>query len=223
MTTVIDFLDRLNRKERFFLIGQALGNRRFTPDPAFLLTVGAATRVTFPDADRVHCFMDFHLDWLYAALVLASDTGTGPFPSPAFVASDPLGPTWNINTNQEDIDLLLAFESEGTTHLVMVEAKAATGWTVSQVASKVRRLRHLFGDDGSNVAGVEPHFVLLSPKRSLALDMKLESSFGSTPAWMLRGGRLAWARLDMPTDRLVIGRCDEHDQPTKVGNHWHVK
>jgi hypothetical protein len=36
MPDLISLLDRLNRKERFFLVGPALGNPSFRPDPAFL-------------------------------------------------------------------------------------------------------------------------------------------------------------------------------------------
>lgn len=57
--TVIDLLGRLNRKERFFLVAQALGNPHFTPDPAFLDAIGEECDVTFPGPDQVHCFIDF--------------------------------------------------------------------------------------------------------------------------------------------------------------------
>src|SRR5207244_734415 len=101
MPTLIDLLDQFNRKERFFLVGAALGKPTFQTDPRFLAAVGAAARVKFPHPKHVHCYMDFHLDWLYAALFLGSSKrGKAPYGSPAFAAADPAAPSWNVNTNQ---------------------------------------------------------------------------------------------------------------------------
>ncbi len=220
---LLDFLDRLNRKERFFLIGQALGNPTFSPDAAFLADLAKAVTADFPEPDQIHCFMDYHLDWLYAALILSTSDGNGPFESPAFPPAKPSDPPWNVNANQEDIDMLLAFEQAATTHLVMVEAKAATGWTVKQIASKSRRLRRIFGEDGCAFENVQPHFVLMSPSRSKALDKKLAAYPDRPPAWMLSQGKLSWAELRMPKDRLLIIRCDEKGNAAKTGEHWRRK
>jgi hypothetical protein len=51
---------------------------------------------------------------------------------------------WNVNTNREDVDLLLAFDQGPTTHLVMVEAKGEMGWDSAQLRSKGRRLKSIF-------------------------------------------------------------------------------
>ena len=42
MTTVIEYLESFNRKERFFLVGAALGNTQFQLGAAFRERVGAA-------------------------------------------------------------------------------------------------------------------------------------------------------------------------------------
>ena len=46
--------------------------------------------------------------------------------------------------NQEDIDLLIAFEKQAKTHLVLVEAKGGTAWGNDQLRSKASRLQHIF-------------------------------------------------------------------------------
>ena len=42
--------------------------------------------------------------------------------------------------NQEDADLLVAFEQGDIIHLMLVEAKAETGWTNKQMCSKAKGL-----------------------------------------------------------------------------------
>jgi hypothetical protein len=163
--------------------------------------------------------MDYHLYWLYVALVLSTKEGVGPFESPGFPGADPVDPPLNVNANQEDIDLLLVFRTEAGIELVLVEAKAATGWTVKQVASKARRLRRIFGNDGSAFDQVSPHFVLVSPKRSKALDQKI-AAYRGVPIWMRPNGKLPWAPVHMPTDRIVISRCDEGGTPAQSGVWW---
>ena len=85
--------------------------------------------------------MDYHLDWLHAGLFLAlpENDEEGVHLNTETVASD----------NQEDIDLLVAFEAEDITHLILIEAKAATGWTNKQTLSKAERLQRIFGKDGA--------------------------------------------------------------------------
>ena len=68
------------------------------------------------------------------------DIKTGkPFPKRGFE---------NINETQEDIDLLIAFESDheggAVTHLVLIEAKAYVHWINGQLKSRAKRLRDIF-------------------------------------------------------------------------------
>ena len=221
MRDLIELLECLNRKERFFLIGQALGNPIFATAPAFLNRISDATGISLPSPDHVHCFMDYHLDWLYAALILSTSDGNGPFESPAFPPAKPGDPPWNVNTNQEDTDLLLAFRTEAITHLVLIEAKAATGWRLNQIASKARRLGTVFGKDGHRFPNVEPRFVLISPRRSPALVEKL-AVHPDVPPWMRPHGKVAWVQLHIPAGRLLITRCDASGMAMKTGDHWQV-
>ena len=116
MSSLLEYIESFNRKERFFLIGEALGNRHFRPSAGFRKRVGDAFGLDIP-ADAL-VLMDYHLDWIHASLVLAA----GADESVAH-ENDPVVATGTL----EDIDLLIAFDEGGATHVVMIEAKASTG------------------------------------------------------------------------------------------------
>ena len=88
--------------------------------------------------------------------------------------------------NQEDIDLLVAFEADDTTHLMLIEAKAETGWTNKQTFLKAERLQRIFGKDGARYPQVKPYFRLTSPRPPKQLESDL------WPAWMTRVGQPIW-------------------------------
>lgn len=164
MQGLVETLERLNRKERFFLVGQALGNPEFELAPAFMKQIADVQGIETLPTGAVRCFMDFNLDWLYAALILASAEHHEPFHSPAFIGTESCPSIWNVNTNQEDVDLLVVYEQDAVTQLILIEAKGASSWSIGQIASKTRRLRRIFGEDGQAFDTVEPHFVIMSPK-----------------------------------------------------------
>ena len=94
--------------------------------------------------------MDYHLDWIQMALYLArTPDPPRPIPKEAVLGDGQK----NINENQMDVDLLVAFDEGATTHLVLVEAKMETGWTNQQLCSKATRLRqHLRQEPGRTPA-----------------------------------------------------------------------
>ncbi len=224
MPNLITLLDRLNRKERYALVGQALGKPEFAPDGEFVTLLGTACGVSLSEPEDGRCWMDYHIDWLYAAVVLSkANNGRGPYLSPEFISAT--AERINVNTNQEDCDLLVAVETAATTHLFMVEAKWQTAWSAAQVDSKIRRLTHIFGEDGARWPEVTPHFVLASTANPKHLLAKLKAS-GATggkpfpPSWVLVNGELARIRLSVPTDRITIHRCDEQGNHDRTGMMW---
>ena len=212
--TVLQLLERFNRKERFFLLGLALGNARFQLSGEFRSATSQAlkqcpgwgTREVPRDA---LCWMDYHMDWIWAALELhgAAPTKTG-FPSPVW-PRDPkrkIRPgepeVLNVNANQEDVDLLVAFEDRDGTHLIFIEAKGETNWSIPQMESKGRRLARIFGhaDHPEAKEGVRPYMLLASPTQSSQLNK------AQVPGWMKPNGKFAWMPLRIPPDRLEIVR-----------------
>ena len=130
----ITYLTRFNRKERFFLVGWALGNREFRLAPASRREISSLLSLDVPRDAFVA--MDYHLDWIYgSAFLSATDDAEG-------IHSNRDG---LVSGSQEDMDLVVAFSAGETAHLIMVEAKGVTAWTNKQATSKARRLEAIFG------------------------------------------------------------------------------
>ena len=205
MATLLEYLESFNRKERFFLVGEALGNPAFRLSSDFRTRLGAVFGLAIPDDALVA--MDYHLDWIYASLVLAAGDGES-----AVLSND----EHLVSGNPEDVDLLVAFGDEGTIQLLLLEAKAETGWTNKQTLSKAERLRRIFGDDGGRFASVKPHFGLLSPRPPGRLESR------RWPAWMARGGAPVWLELPVPGGRRRVTRCDASGRASATGGFFRV-
>ena len=201
---LIDLLRDLNSKERFFLVGYALGNPTFKPGHEFRNALG--TKLGLPIPEDAFCAMDYHIDWIHAALV-ASRHGVD-----AHYRNDGL-----IMAQQEDVDLLVAFERNGIVHLILIEAKAATAWTNGQAESKIERLKKIFGNDADRWSGVRPHFVLMSPTRPARLHT-------NWPYWAVDGNlQPLWIPLPIPDSLLKVSRWDDQtSKPRKEGEFWKI-
>jgi hypothetical protein len=203
-SSLVDLLEAFNRKERFFLVGWALGNPGFALAESFRHELGSALGLRIPS--DAFAAMDYHLDWIFASLFLqANSEVVGPYVNDA-----------RVNDNQEDVDLLVAFQDRGISQLIMLEAKADTHWTNSQSTSKAKRLRAIFGEDGARWNGVVPHFVIASPRRPSQL------SSGTWPEWMAPRGKAIWLAMRLPSGLRRIRRCDESGRRTRPGTHWIV-
>lgn len=198
MPSFTEYLESFNRKERFFLIGSALGNPTFQLAPEFR---DALTRVFGTQVpDGAFAAMDYHLDWIHASLYLTQpgnkDKRVHPNTKPV------------VTGNQEDVDLIVAFEEAGTTHLLLIEAKAYTAWSNTQMCSKAKRLDLMFGADGTAYPEVRPQFGLLSPRPSRQLDTS------TWPRWMTQEGTPIWFELSVPSERRRITLCDSDGAPS---------
>ena len=198
MSDLIGHLRSFNRKERFILLSDALGREYLGED--FRQRLGDCIGVTVP-ADA-YVAMDYHLDWLQMALYLADE----PEPK-GRIRNDDL-----VAGNQEDADLLVAFEGESTTHLVLVEAKVETGWTNKQLKSKAERLARIFGEDRPGAHLTTAHYVLASPRPPSE-----NVSTDGWPSWMTRQGRPLWMELKRPPGLRKVTRCDENGRPSASG------
>ena len=134
----IDYLRLLNRKERFHLLREALGETTFRLDERFRTRLQSCLRdsprgaVSIPPDAFVA--MDYHLDWVGMALRLAADGSVQARRDR--IANDGL-----VSGTQQDVDLLVAFPDGPTTHLVMIEAKGDTHWRNEQLDRKAERLK----------------------------------------------------------------------------------
>jgi hypothetical protein len=151
---------------------------------------------------------DYHLDWLHAALLLASGSVEVGKPHPNVDQAIATG-------NQEDIDLLVAVERREAIHLVLIEAKADAGFTNTQLLSKAERLGRIFDSDGTRFPGVIPHFVLISPR-----EPSRRLNVTKWPTWMKPAGKAQWLPLSVPAARRRVTRCDANGKPSKRGGHF---
>ena len=205
MLRLIECLSAFNRKERYYVVRKLLGNASHPPAPSFRHELGSELDLTIP-ADPWWA-MDYHLDWMYAALVLARDN------APERVYEH----TGIIRAQQEDMDLLLAYDDGDTTHLIFVEAKGVTGYSNQQMTSKMDRLAQIFGQDGKAWPGVTPHLVLLSPKPP-SNKLKMQA----WPQWAAPRGEFAWIPLCIPENLKRVTRCDAQRHRDQTGNFWTI-
>lgn len=151
--------------------------------------------------------MDYHLDWIHAAVSLTGEA-EGTIPR----QRNPL----QVGGHHEDVDLLAAFERDGETHIVMLEAKATTGYTNAQFVSKVGRLSAIFRGYEHWTPKVKPHFAVFSPRPPQRLDLR------DAPSWMLGsdGSSLRWLELPMPDGLRKVTRCSVNGVPSAKGEYW---
>ena len=205
MLDLLQLLESFNRKERFFLISHALGKFQLSDDFRNQLSDEIGQEIP-KDA---YTAMDYHLEWVTAALY-AHKSGDAEriFANPQQEI---------IKGNQEDTDLLVAFNDGEQYHLVLVEAKCATGWTNKQMKSKAVRLSQIFGPDGMRYFRVKPHFCLASPRRP----RQLKAS--EWPEWMSNDdGSYFWIKLRFPKGRKMVTRCESNGRRSAQGNHFRI-
>ena len=178
---VIENLRRFNRKERYYLIRTALDIPEFKLGKSFRESLQECLGLQVPE----HAFaaMDYHLDWIYASLFLATTPEQPPYP---------LNDKKEISGTQRDVDFLIAYESGGICHVVMLEAKGDLPFLNRQLNRKAERLKVIWGDDGRRWSNVEPHFVITSP-------YKPRLNYEGWPRWML-SQKDQWLRLVIDQD-----------------------
>ena len=203
MPDLIELLESFNRKERHFLVAQTLGS--FELSDHFRRELGQAVGIRIPAG--AYAAMDYHLDWLAAALVAFHSEGSRK----PFGNSD-----HEIRGNQEDVDLLVAFKAGDKYHILLVEAKGDTPWSNEQMLSKSCRLKGIFGDKENNYQGVAPHYCLMSPRRPQRLDTS------QWPDWMKRNGQYIWMKLHFPGKRSRVVRCTSDGADSANGTHFRI-
>lgn len=198
MKNLLDNLRAFNSKERFFLVGEVLGNPQFTLAAEFRERLSAKLKLSIP-ADAFSA-MDYHIDWIYASLRLARD-------------GEPINTVkkYNINRSiikaqQEDVDWLVAYRDKSDHHIILIEAKGVTSWSNDQMRSKVDRFKAIFAEDPW--PGVIFHFVLMSPKPSVRLDHGLW--FPWKPVWLSLRVPKKWR----------VSRCNEEKKEDRNGKYW---
>ena len=206
MANLIDHLKAFNRKERFILLHEALGfhGQSFRMSANFSQRLGDCLGVRVPE--NAFVAMDYHLDWLQIALLLADHVDTdATFPNEGLVFA-----------NQQDIDLLVAFEGETTTRLIIIEAKCDTDWSQDQLDLKCARLELIFGRGRPGTSRATPDFILMSPHKPTRIDTK------SWPSWMKVNGKARWLELKLPDGLLKVSRCTQTGNSSADGTYLKI-
>ncbi|MCJ8215408.1 hypothetical protein [Aeromonas veronii] len=215
---LIDNLKSFNRKERFYLIGQMLGNPEFRMDDNQLDKISNLIGLTIPR--KYFAAMDYHLDWIYASLFLTQNDANTAFKRNS-IENDGVKIDYQISGTQEDVDFLLAFvDHENTTHIVMIEAKGDSYFTNAQLNSKNKRFKAIFGDEDT-WPNVKPHFLLCSPKEPQNVTIEDPVYFMLT-----KDKNPIWFPLLMGTGKNKVTRCmddDKNNKPSSEGDHWKVE
>lgn len=208
MPTLIDYLRAFNSKERFFLVGEVLGNQDFTLSENFRKKLNTKLKLSIPS--DAFSAMDYHIDWIYASLALVRD-GESIDTKKTYSNDQQI-----IKAQQEDIDWLIAFRDKSDHHyIILIEAKGVTGWINEQMTSKAIRFGQIFGENGDNWAGIEPRFVLMSPDeppKGLVLS--------EWPQWMKPEGKIHWLPLKVPEGKRGIVRCNKDGDKGRDGEYW---
>lgn len=208
-----------NAKERFWLWSNVFCD--LTPDLPRGLTLTARFRQTLegygfsPVPESSFAAMDYHFDWIVGALHWASGTRE-PVPNQEKM----------IQGQQEDIDLLIAFDHDDTTSVILIEAKGATGWKNGQLRSKAGRLRAIFGSDGLRWNHVKPAFFVMSPISPNVMSPSSLKGIDTSdwPTWMKCGNHdPKWIPLQMPlypSQFARVIRCSQGGERTRSGDHF---
>jgi hypothetical protein len=197
-------LSKFNAKERFALIQRILGVH-FVPHADFLKEVTGEGFIPLPE--DVFCAMDFHLDWLYAALMnielvekkaLTFDIGT-------------------ITGKQQDVDFVLCFTDKARheTHLLLIEAKGFGSWDTAQMKSKFLQYRAMKAAFALN-PDVKPRLILMSPVDPFGNQTPQNEKFrAEVDAFTDFGAKPVWVEMAMPETFAVV-RCTENLKETQT-------
>ncbi|WP_421349057.1 hypothetical protein [Aeromonas veronii] len=211
---LIDNLKSFNRKERFYLIGQMLGNPEFRMDDNQLDKISNLIGLTIPR--KYFAAMDYHLDWIYASLYLTKNNYKSCVER-NFIKENGIETDYQISGTQEDVDFLLAFVDENKiTHLVMIEAKGDNYFSNGQLDSKNKRFKAIFGNENT-WPNVRPHFIICSPKEPQKINIEEPAYF------MFKDLKLPWIELDMGDKKNKVTRCDQNGKSSNNGKSWKIE
>lgn len=138
--SLVSLLRHFNRKERYWLLNDALGSPPISND--YLKHLATTLGIAVPEGN-VWWAMDYHFDWLHAALLCFErgctiDSLSEPQSNVANDADSTQKETY-IKGNQRDIDLIIAFEQT----LLLIEAKGDGAWSQRQMKRKAERIKAL--------------------------------------------------------------------------------
>lgn len=205
MSNIVEALKRFNRKERYWLLRNALGDGSKRLGDDFRQNLGEILDIKVP----AHAWwaMDYHLDSIIGALHLCTGGKVGDK-----VQNDKK----LVHGTHGDVDMVVAFNKT----LILIEAKGVTAWSNSQLNPKVDRLVQIFGEGDSLPGGVTLRFVLTSPLQSNKL---VRDGVKPWPKWMTGSDKKPlFQTLKMDKGLLKVVRCGDDGKSNKDGKSWNI-
>ncbi len=198
-TSFVELFRQLNRKERYWLVRDVLGQTSKHLGDEFRVKVENVLReagksITIPyDAEWA---IDYHIDSIVALLrlhgrKLLSTTSNNDRVLDFCNACD------EIEGNHQDFDLVIAFDN----NLILVEVKCMGNWSNSQLNSKIERLNllshgpcNLINPETGVASGIQLNLILCSP----APPQKIKK-LSEWPKWILKeNNQPIWMHLTLP-------------------------
>lgn len=205
-TRFIELFREFNRKERYWLVRDAVGSSSANLGDDFRSKLQAALNKHSKPVEipaNAEWAIDYHIDWIVALLRLYDRIKSGN--SDATFSNG----TKEIRGSQQDFDLVVAFNNV----LILIEAKGVGRWSNNQLESKVGRLTALtecglIKENGHTEGGIQVYFVLCSPLQSQGI-----TGSEKWPSWA-KGldGSPIWMCLTPPyglTEFRVVTRYDD--------------
>ena len=229
--TLTQCLEVFNRKERYWLIRNCCGNG---DDLALPLNdglidtlAGEFKELLSVDLKNAWWAMDYHIDWLIAALTLYQDKETHNQENVKHNARNQ-SKVCDILGTQEDFDFIICADNT----IILIEAKLSSGWDYDQLFHKIDRLERMH----ELFKNINKYFIMLSPnfsniektselvKKTLT-NTKTTCYCMQTPpttdirAFLVKAGSNHHNNSD-ETRFLKVIRCNEHGTPDDKGTYW---
>jgi hypothetical protein len=229
--TLTQCLEVFNRKERYWLIRNCCGNGDDLALPlndGFIDTLaGEFKELLSIDLKNAWWAMDYHIDWLIAALTLYQDKNTHA-QEIVECKKRKQGIACNISGTQEDFDFIICADNT----IILIEAKLSSGWDYDQLFHKIDRLERMH----ELFNNINKYFVLLSPNFS-----NIEQTSELVKKTLTNTKTTCYCMQTPPTtdiraflvktksnhrdnsDKarfLKVTRCNEHGTPDDKGTYW---
>jgi len=216
--TLVEALQMFNRKERYWLIRNALGENSEKLDLDFEFRNSLKKELPIDVPEAAWWAMDYHLDRLVGALHLFNCQGEET------AHEKPIDNKQNLfNGTIQDIDFIVAFDNI----LIFIKAKGDAAWDCNQLNSKIDRLQNI----AKEFKCVETHFILMSPKPPQKKRMK--SIKQPRMDWIFSGDKPRWLPLQIKDEHNLnitgfddfyrVERRNKKNTPCKDGEFLLVK
>lgn len=199
MKSLREHLEELDRKERNAIIRKVFKTETIQMSEEFISELERKLSITIPQ--DYYWALDYHIDWIYAALHLFYGKEQSYNPTKIYHTSNNLNPQFN----QEDSDLLIYFNQYEKHNFIFIEAKYDTPWLNHQFQSKNNRLASI-KEKFKSKKDLNFYYILLSP---------------SNPQ-NLKDNNWPWIKMAKKSPLYTISRCTEDGKKSVNGTYWNA-